>query len=181
MKIYTKTGDAGETSLFSGGRVPKTHLRVEAYGTIDELNSSLGIARSNSMSSRGDAGLKTVQQQLFHLGSDLATPLDAKADWITRLGEAEVTWLESSIDEMTKELPPLKNFILPGGTAAAAQLQLARAICRRAERCIVALAEHEEIGDFVLVYVNRLSDWLFTLARLENQRAGEAETKWTLR
>lgn len=181
MKIYTKTGDSGETSLFGGGRVRKTHLRVEAYGTIDELNSVVGVARSNALSQRGDVWLETVQTQLFHLGADLATPLDAKADWITRLGEAEITWLEATIDEMTAELAPLKNFILPGGTAAAAQLQLARTVCRRAERHIVALAEQENIGGSALAYVNRLSDWLFTMARYENHMANEAETKWTLR
>ena len=181
MRIYTKTGDAGETSLFGGGRVPKHHLRVEAYGTIDELNSVLGVARSAGLSQQGDAGLEKVQSQLFHLGSDLATPLDAKADWITRVSEAEVAWLERSIDCMSDELAPLSNFILPGGTPAAAHLQVARAVCRRAERLIVALTERADISGHALPYVNRLSDWLFTLARYENMTAGESETKWSLR
>ena len=181
LKIYTKSGDSGETSLFGGGRVPKTHLRVEAYGTVDELNSLLGLARALRTSDRGDSWLADVQNQLFHLGADLATPLQAKADWISRIAAGDVEWLELSIDEMTAELEPLKNFILPGGTAAAATLQSARAVARRAERRIVALAEQEEISHFVLPYVNRLSDWLFTLARYENRQAGDVESKWTLR
>ncbi len=181
MKIYTKTGDSGETSLFGGGRVSKTHLRVEAYGAVDELNSLLGLARALRPSHRGDDWLAEVQNQLFHLGADLATPLHAKADRITRISGGDVEWLESSIDEMSAGLAPLKNFILPGGTAAAATLQAARAVSRRAERRIVALAEEQDIGEFVLPYVNRLSDWLFTLARYENMQADEAESKWTLR
>lgn len=181
MKIYTKTGDAGETSLFGGGRAPKSHLRVEAYGTIDEVNSAIGVARAAGASQQGDEWLEQAQSQLFHLGSDLATPLDAKVEWITRVSEAEVNWLESTIDRMSRELAPLRNFILPGGAPAAAQLQLTRAICRRAERRIVALAAVEDISQLVLPYVNRLSDWLFTLARYENMKAGEAETKWLLR
>ena len=180
MKIYTKTGDKGETSLFAGGRVPKCHIRVEAYGTIDELNSVLGVARAAEPSQQADLWLEQVQNQLFHLGSDLATPLDAKADWVTRVMADDVKWLEATIDQMTAELSPLKNFILPGGTAAAAHLQVARAVCRRAERLIVALGEGEDIGDHVLAYVNRLSDWLFTLARYENMLAGESESKWSL-
>ncbi len=181
MKIYTKTGDRGETSLFAGGRVPKHHLRVDAYGAIDEVNSALGVARAASPSELGDEWLEKAQNQLFHLGTDLATPLDAQTDWITRISEADVAWLENTIDQMSRELAPLRNFILPGGTGAAAQLQLARAICRRAERLIVALMDSEAISAFALPYVNRLSDWLFTLARYENMKAGEAESKWSIR
>ena len=155
-------------------------LRVEAYGTIDELNSVLGIVRAAAPSSRTNRWLDDVQKQLFHLGADLATPLEAKADWIKRIGVREIEWLEATIDEMTEELEPLKNFILPGGTTAAANLQFSRAVCRRAERrLIVVLAEQEEIGDFVLAYVNRLSDWLFTLARFENKQAVQTEAKWS--
>jgi len=181
LKIYTKTGDTGETSLFGGERVPKSHLRVEAYGTVDELNSVLGIVRAAELSDRADSWLNEVQMQLFHLGADLATPLDAKAHWINRIGGREIEWLEATIDEMTAELEPLKNFILPGGTIAAANLQLSRAVCRRAERLLAALKRKDEIGDYALAYVNRLSDWLFTLARYENMRANEPETKWSLR
>ncbi|MCY3780614.1 MAG: cob(I)yrinic acid a,c-diamide adenosyltransferase [Chloroflexi bacterium] len=181
MKIYTRTGDAGETALFSGGRVAKTHLRVEAFGAIDELNSLIGVVRAAELSTRADNWLRQVQMQLFHLGADLATPLDAKADWISRISDADIEWLEATIDEMTSELEPLKNFILPGGTAAAANLQLSRAVCRRAERQLVALKQEDDIGDYALAYVNRLSDWLFTLARYENLQAGEPETKWSMR
>ncbi len=181
MKIYTRTGDAGGTALFAGGRVAKHHARVEAYGTIDELNSVLGLARASKPSRQVDAWLEKAQNQLFHLGADLATPLDAKADWITRVSKADVEWLERSIDQMSQDLAPLSNFILPGGAPAAAQIQLARAVCRRAERLIVKLAESEDISEHALPYVNRLSDWLFTLARYENRQAGEAESKWRLR
>ena len=179
MKIYTKTGDDGTTSLFSGGRVPKTHLRVEAYGTVDELNSVIGVARAYKP--RSDAWLERVQNQLFHMGADLATPLDAKAEWVVRVDGEMVTWLETTIDTMTEQLPELKYFVLPGGTLAAAQLHVARTVCRRAERLVVALREHEPIGDFVLIYLNRLSDFLFTLARWENMQAGIAEEHWRVR
>lgn len=179
MKIYTKTGDDGTTALFSGGRVSKTHLRVEAYGTVDELNSVLGVARAYQPHS--DPWLMHIQTQLFHLGADLATPLDAKSDWVVRMDAAAITWVEERIDEMTAALPPLVNFILPGGTPAAAQLQVARTICRRAERLVVALVEQESLGDYVLIYLNRLSDCLFTLARWENMQAGMSEEKWIVR
>lgn len=181
MKIYTKTGDSGETSLFGGGRASKTHPRVEACGAVDELNSLLGLARALCPSDSGDAWLAVVQNQLFHLGADLATPPQAKADWITRIAASDIAWLEATIDEMTAELAPLRNFILPGGTTAAAAIQTARAVSRRAERRIVALDATEDIGAYVLPYANRLSDWLFTLARYENMQAGEKESKWTLR
>lgn len=178
MKIYTKTGDDGTTSLFSGGRVSKTHLRVEAYGTVDELNSILGAARAHKPQAQTDAWLAQVQRQLFHLGADLATPLDAKSDWVVRMDAATVTWLENTIDEMTAQLPELKYFILPGGTLAAAQLHVGRTVCRRAERIVVALQEHEPVGEQVLNYLNRLSDFLFTLARWENMQAGVPEDTW---
>ncbi len=181
MKIYTKTGDKGDTALFSGGRVPKHHLRVESYGTIDELNSVLGVVRATQPSTQTDTWLEDVQNQLFHLGADLATPMDAKADWITRLQPEQVEWLEETIDTMTEQLEPLTNFILPGGTLAGAQLHVARTVCRRAERIVSALQDVEEINIVSLVYINRLSDWLFTLARYENKQAGEPESKWVVR
>ncbi len=181
MKIYTKTGDGGETSLFSGGRVPKTHLRVEAYGTVDELNSILGLARAHNPSPQAADWLEQVQTQLFHLGADLATPLDAKADWVVRIAADTLAWLEMTIDTMTADLPELKNFVLPGGTVVAGHLHVARTVCRRAERLTVALMDDEAIGEYVLPYLNRLSDWLFTLARWENLQAGISETKWALR
>ncbi len=181
MKIYTKTGDDGTTSLFSGGRVSKTHLRVEAYGTVDELNSVIGVARSLKPHSTTDEWLERIQRQLFHLGADLATPLDAKSEWVVRMDSATVELLEAGIDELTAQLPDLKNFILPGGSVAGAQLHVARTVCRRAERVVVALAEQEPIGDPVMNYLNRLSDLLFTLSRWENRQAGIPEDKWSLR
>jgi len=181
MKIYTKTGDKGDTALFSGGRVPKHHLRVESYGTIDELNSIVGVVRATQPSAQTDTWLEELQNQLFHLGADLATPMDAKADWIARVTAEQVEWLEETIDTMTEQLDPLSNFILPGGTMAGAQLHVARTVCRRAERIVSALQEAEEINTFSLIYINRLSDWLFTLARYENKQAGEPESKWVVR
>lgn len=181
MKIYTRTGDDGSTSLFSGGRVRKDHLRVEAYGTVDELNSVLGVVRVNKPAPQINAWLETVQNQLFRVGADLATPLDAAADWIVRIGQEEIDWLERGIDEMDEALEPLRNFILPGGTPAAAQLHVARTVCRRAERVTITLAEHETLGQHVIIYLNRLSDWLFTLARYENHLGGISEAKWSVR
>ena len=181
MKIYTKTGDQGDTALFSGGRVPKHHRRVEAYGAVDELNSILGIVRSAKPSTQTNRWLEEIQHQLFHLGADLATPLDAKSDWVVRVKPSQVKWLEDTIDQMTAELPTLKHFILPGGTFTAAQLHLARTVCRRAERSVTALQQETDINGCILAYINRLSDWLFTLARFENKQAGESETKWSRR
>ncbi len=167
MKIYTKTGDDGYTSLFAGGRVSKAHSRVEAYGTVDELNSVIGVARTCSPQAEVDQALLGVQNTLFHLGADLATPLDAKSSWVVRLTDEHVTALEHDIDAMTERLPALKQFILPGGSAAAAQIHVARTVCRRAERLTVALSDAEPVNAAAIVYLNRLSDWLFTLARLE--------------
>lgn len=181
MKIYTKTGDDGTTSLFSGGRVSKSHLRVEAYGTVDELNSALGLARAFKPSAQADDWLAQVQRQLFHLGADLATPLESQSSWVVRMDAETVTWLEAGIDAMMAELPPLTNFILPGGTPAAAQIHVARTVCRRAERMVVLLQQHEALGGYALAYLNRLSDFLFVLARWENFRAGVPEAKWSVR
>lgn len=181
MKIYTKSGDRGETSLFSGGRVPKHHRRVETYGTIDELNSILGVARAAKPSPQTERWLEDVQRQLFHLGADLATPTEAKSNRVIRVKPSQVKWLEETIDQMTAELAPLKHFILPGGTLAAAHLHAARTVCRRAERLITALRQEADISEVTVAYVNRLSDWLFTLARFENKQAGESEAKWSLR
>jgi cob(I)alamin adenosyltransferase len=154
VKIYTKTGDDGTTSLFSGGRVPKHHLRVESYGTVDELNSVLGLARAQQPSQATDADLGKIQHQLFNLGADLATPLDAPTRHIVRMDADTVTWLEQSIDRM---------------------------ICRRAERLVTQLQEAEPVGEHVLPYLNRLSDYLFTLARWENGQAGISEEKWSIK
>ncbi len=178
MKIYTRTGDTGMTSLFSGGRVPKHHLRVESYGTVDELNSVLGLARASGISPQGDADLTRIQHQLFNLGADLATPLDAPASYVVRMDAGSVAWLEARIDAMTETLPPLRAFILPGGAPVAATIHIARTVCRRAERLVVMLAENEAIGEHVLPYLNRLSDYLFTLARAENAAAGVPDVIW---
>ncbi len=181
MKIYTRTGDQGTTSLFSGGRVPKYHLRVESYGTVDELNSILGLARAQQPSAATDEALARIQHQLFNLGADLATPLDAPSQHIVRMDAASVSWLEELIDQMMAELPALTYFILPGGSPAAATLHVARTVCRRAERLVAQLQEGEAVGDQVLPYLNRLSDYLFTLARWENQQAGIPEEKWSIK
>jgi cob(I)alamin adenosyltransferase len=178
MKIYTRTGDNGTTALFAGGRVPKDHWRVEAYGTVDELNSLLGLTRSLRPSAQTDAWLHEVQRQLFVLGADLATPPDAKSSTIMRIDEASVAWLETTIDAMEESLPPLTNFILPGGSQAGASLHVARTVCRRAERLLVALTEHDALVSPAQPYLNRLSDFLFVLARWENQQAGASEEKW---
>ena len=177
MKIYTRTGDDGTTALFSGGRVPKSHLRVETYGTVDELNAVLGVIRTHAP--RSDDWLAQIQRDLFNLGSDFATPLESNSDWVVRMDEARIRWLEELIDKLESDLPPLRNFILPGGTPAAAQVHVARTVCRRAERAAVALQIHEAINPQALVYLNRLSDLLFVLARWENHQAGIAEEKWS--
>lgn len=178
MKIYTKTGDEGTTSLFAGGRVLKNHLRLHTYGTIDELNSIIGLARSFEMDNTLKTMLIRIQGELFHLGSDLATPLDAKSDWIVRMQAIQVEALEHEIDQLETELAPLKNFILPGGTSAAAAIHQARTVCRRAERWLVTLAEEESINPFAQQYVNRLSDWLFVMARAINHRSKVQEVIW---
>jgi cob(I)alamin adenosyltransferase len=181
MKIYTRTGDDGTTSLFSGGRVPKHHLRVESYGTVDELNSVLGVVRASQPSASTDAYLARIQHQLFNLGADLATPLDAPTDYVVRMDAETVTWLEQAIDHMMDNLPRLSYFILPGGSPAAAHIHIARTVCRRAERLVTMLGENEPIGAHVLPYLNRLSDFLFALARWENQQAGIIEEKWSVK
>ena len=178
MKIYTRTGDEGQTSLFAGGRVEKDALRLHAYGTIDELNSMLGLALAQGLAPELAEWALAIQSELFTVGADLATPLDANAQWITRLGAAAVERLEHQIDAMEVQLAPLKHFILPGGTSGAAALHMARTICRRAERWIVSAGHHEPLNPEVLRYVNRLSDWLFVAARYENMLAGQAEMLW---
>ncbi len=159
--------------------MPKHHLRVESYGTVDELNSLIGLARSYQPAA--DADLARIQHQLFNLGADLATPLDAPSQHVVRMDAAPIAWLEQAIDRMTAEMPPLTAFILPGGSTVAAAIHVARTVCRRAERHVAALQEQEAVGEFVLPYLNRLSDYLFTLARWENQQAGISEEKWSIK
>lgn len=182
MKIYTKTGDTGETSLFAGGRVSKDAARVDAYGTVDELNSVIGVVRSyNGLPAQADTWLERIQNQLFIVGADLATPMDSAPEWLTRLSAAPTAELEQAIDQMDADLDPLRAFILPGGTPPAAMLHVARTVCRRAERIIVALSHHEAVNPHILTYLNRLSDFLFMLARWANWQAHEPETRWTVR
>ena len=176
MKIYTRTGDDGSTSLFSGERVPKTSLRVEACGTLDELNCAMGATRAASPTAQANDYLATIQRHLFSLGADLATSGSTRHE--PRINSPEITWLETEIDRMESELPPLRNFILPGGSPAAAQIHLARAICRRAERTVVSLSRSEDISENPLIFLNRLSDFLFVLARYENLLRGVTEEKW---
>lgn len=177
MKIYTKKGDHGYTSLYGGAKVFKHNARIHAYGTVDELNSVLGVALTHPLSGEGEKILNTLQHQLFILGADLATPQTKKTK-TERIGNTEIGMLEKSIDELEEHLPPLTQFILPGGSAAGAALHMARTICRRAERETVALKQEEPVSEEAVIYLNRLSDLLFVLARYENQNAGAKETPW---
>ena len=178
MKIYTKTGDLGETGLFGGRRVAKHHLRIEAYGTVDETNAVLGRAVVDMPEGERRQAVTRIQSELFTVGADLATPLDASTSYVVRVDEAAITYLEMEIDGWQAQLPALRSFILPGGTGAGATLHLARTICRRAERAVNALAEEEPVNETAQRYLNRLSDWLFVLARLENYEAGVPEQLW---
>ena len=178
MKIYTRTGDRGETSLFDGTRVSKADLRVDAYGEVDELSAWLGLARASRLDPDFDAVLANIQRDLFALGARLADPAAKIAARVTKasLGNEDVARLEESIDRFEAELPPLTRFVLAGGTPSGAALHVARAVCRRAERRIVSL---EPAPDPIFVrYINRLSDLLFVLARAVNHRAGVPETEW---
>jgi cob(I)alamin adenosyltransferase len=178
MNIYTKTGDRGDTSLFGGQRVPKDALRIEAYGTVDELNSVLGIVRSDNSGDEIDGILEQIQIQLFQLGADLATPRSGKPARIRRIDAKDAQGLERIIDRLDGQLKPLKSFVLPGGSPIAARLHFARTVCRRAERIIVRLSRNEDIGEYITIYLNRLSDLLFVLARYANHSGKVPETKW---
>ncbi|MCO5183923.1 MAG: cob(I)yrinic acid a,c-diamide adenosyltransferase [Anaerolineae bacterium] len=181
-KIYTKGGDKGMTSLGGGQRVAKESLRVAAYGTVDELNSALGVAVALGVTPRLAVELPVIQNELFHLGSDLCfLEADKERFSIPQIEERHVTKLEALTDDLLEVVGSLQNFILPGGTAGAASLHLARTICRRAERDVVTLAREEGVGPFVIPYLNRLSDALFVMARYENQQNGMAESLWDSR
>jgi cob(I)alamin adenosyltransferase len=180
VKIYTRTGDTGETALFGGGRVSKDHPRTSAYGDVDELNSAIGVVRATAPA-LFDELLDGIQRDLFAIGGRLATPEPekvAKAMAKAVLPPERVETFERTMDEAEGELPPLRAFVLPGGTPKAAALHLARTVCRRAERGVVRLAREEGVPAEILVYLNRLSDLLFTLARLANHRAGVGDTTW---
>ncbi|MDR3709252.1 MAG: cob(I)yrinic acid a,c-diamide adenosyltransferase [Capsulimonadaceae bacterium] len=183
MKIYTKTGDTGETALYGSERVPKDHLRVEAYGAVDELNASLGWAITQMDDPEISAAVARIQNDCFLLGGDLATPLKQDAaresPVVPRLANSQTLRLEAEIDRFEEELTPLTNFILPGGSRAAAALHIARSVCRRAERRIVSLMAFEDVGPHIERYINRLSDHLFVLARLCNKRSGHQDVVWS--
>lgn len=182
MKIYTRTGDRGETGLFGGARVSKASDRVDAYGEIDELNSTLGMSRAASLDPEVDALLADIQSQLFDLGAELATAPGKEEKLSTpRVGDIEVERLERAIDSFEEPLAQLKTFVLPGGCDGAARLHLARCVCRRAERRLVALRDTTPIREELIRYVNRLSDLLFTLARHANHREGVEDVPWSSR
>jgi len=177
---YTRTGDAGETSLFGAGRVSKDRARLEAFGSVDELNSFVGLARAFCEDTEIDSVLEKVQNELFVIGADLATPSEAKAPKkISRISPSHVQELEKLIDGVAKNIRPLRKFILPGGNLLAAHLQITRTVCRRAERRTVALYKEEKINPNVLSYLNRLSSLFFVLARLANAKTGTREIEWS--
>ncbi|HEX4681802.1 MAG TPA: cob(I)yrinic acid a,c-diamide adenosyltransferase [Gemmatimonadaceae bacterium] len=181
MKIYTKTGDTGQTALFGGGRVPKSDARVEAYGDVDELNATLGVVLATHPLPRIDEVVAPIQHDLFAIGALLATPdRDRMQRHLekARIDDARIAELERAIDAGDDELEPLKAFVMPGGTPKAAALHVARTVCRRAERRVVGLSSGTEIPAIVVIYLNRLSDLLFTLARVANRRAGSTEVTW---
>ena len=178
MKIYTKTGDTGETGLYGGTRVSKDAMRVEVCGTVDELNACIGFVRSQIQDREINAILHRIQNELFDIGADLATPDAHPKAACLRIPPTLTPELEKGIDRFEEQLPPLRNFILPGGSAGGAAIHLARTVCRRAERCVVSLAKEETVNPEVLIYLNRLSDLLFVLARTVNHRLGESEPLW---
>lgn len=178
-RIYTKTGDDGMTGLGGGQRVPKDSQRVETYGTVDELNSQIGVALATGLCDRLTAELPLIQNELFDLGSDLATPAVSQARHpVPTVEPRHIEKLERLIDELNEVVGPLANFLLPGGSPGASHLHVARTICRRAERAATALARDEEIGPTVLPYLNRLSDALFVMARFENHERNVSEPLW---
>ncbi len=180
FKIYTKTGDKGTTSLIGGTKVSKAHLRIEAYGTVDELNSYIGLCRDMLTDEASRAALLETQDRLFTIGSSLACDPEKETKLrIPDLKETDITLLENEIDRMNEVIPPMKSFILPGGHPAVSHLHVARCICRRAERCCVRLqAESEEVEAIVLKYINRLSDYLFVLARFAGYQLHATEIPW---
>lgn len=178
MKIYTKTGDQGKTSLYGGTRVPKNHERLEAYGTIDELNSFLGMVGDLDVNKDRIAFYRTIQSRLFAIGASLAAETDRTKDIKPDLLEEDIITLENAIDEMNATLPIMKNFILPGGHQLVSSTHIARTVCRRAERLVISLAGHEEVEPIVIKYLNRLSDYFFVLARKQGDELGVEEIPW---
>ena len=180
FKIYTRTGDQGETSLFGGKRLPKNHLRIDAYGTVDELNSHIGLVRDSVTMGEIRDLLKEVQDRLFTIGSNLASDPD-KPLAVPDVKEADIEILEKEMDRMNDELPELKNFILPGGHPTVSFCHIARCVCRRAERLAVALSQEESVNEIIIRYLNRLSDYLFVLARYLARQLDVEEVTWTAR
>ncbi len=180
MKIYTRKGDDGKTALLGGDRVSKHHLRVEAYGTVDELNSHIGMLRAMTQDAKITAILADVQDRLFTLGSYLASAAGSKMI-LPQLEDSDISFLETEIDRMTSELPELKNFILPGATVPGSQAHVVRCVCRRAERLVVMLRDNEEVEEMIIPYLNRLSDYFFTLARFLDRQNGGEEITWSPR
>ena len=178
MKIYTKTGDKGQTGLFGGKRVAKSHPRIEAYGTVDELNSYIGLIRFKDIQSHYQDVLGKAQNTLFDLGSILASDPDKNNLRIPTISESDIQLLEKEIDQMNEELPELRAFILPGGNDEVSFCHIARCVCRRAERLVVALSDIEQVEELTIRYLNRLSDYLFVLARKIGQDFGVQEVKW---
>lgn len=180
FRIYTKTGDEGETSLFGGRRLPKSHIRIDAYGTVDELNSYLGLVRDYSEEGSTRTVIKGIQDRLFTIGSNLASDPDKKLA-VPDIKPEDITLLEKEMDRMDESLPELKNFILPGGHPAVSFCHVARCVCRRAERLVVALAQQEKVEPVIIQYLNRLSDYLFVLARQIAHSRGVEEVHWAPR
>ena len=178
VKIYTRAGDDGTTGTLGPGRVAKSDLRIESYGTVDELNSLLGVARASDTEGWLAGELEAIQRELFQLGAELATTDPALLASLSRVSDADVDALERIIDRLETVLPPLRNFVLPAGTPLAAQLHVARTVCRRAERRVVALAQQTALEPRLVRYLNRLSDLLFVMARWSNHRAGANDVEW---
>ena len=178
MKIYTRAGDDGSTGVLGAGRVSKASRRVEAYGSVDELNAALGAARAQDAKRWFEEVLTPLQAQLFSLGAELATADPRMLGTLPRVSEGDIARMEGWIDRFEEELPPLKNFVLPAGSPLAAQLHVARTVCRRAERRTIALAAEETLPGTLVKYLNRLSDLLFVMSRVANRRAGAPEVEW---
>lgn len=183
FKIYTKTGDKGGTSLIGGVRVPKNHIRIESYGTVDELNSFLGMVSDSAATTGVSEWIREIQDRLFTVGSVLATDPNKEVKMkLPDLHESDVTWLEERIDKMNEVLPEMRSFVLPGGNLASSTCHVARCVCRRAERICVAMQEqNESVPQVVIQYLNRLSDFLFVLARYIGHEAGAQEIPWRAR
>jgi cob(I)alamin adenosyltransferase len=181
MKVYTKKGDKGMTSLIGGTRVPKHHLRIESYGTVDELNSYIGVIRDHKIGEHPTAILIEIQDRLFTIGSLLAADPEGSKMKLPELSASDIEFLENEIDKMDEELPPMRNFVLPGGNQAISFCHVARCVCRRAERITVHLSEESPVDKTIMQYLNRLSDYLFVLSRYLTKKMGAPETPWVPR